>query len=222
MATHATLAALLMASLFVSGPLGPSEAEARPGEKRWNPKHGNGGGRRAERLHRREAAPRHFNRQWRSWRGQRIYRDVIVIRSGGRGPRYRAWRAYSRPQYIYSRRIIRVRPVRFYVSASAIIGGLHIRGAYRDHDDYLYGCNFCEARFEAYPRWHTHVLACPHRPSGYRVECSDWDAPASGDWWDDRDWRDDDGGYHDGRDRDDHRDRAYDRDDGRWEDEDDR
>lgn len=195
-------AVLLGAALLLAG---ADTAQARQGEKWWNP--GIGNGRRVERP-----APRAFSRQWRTWGDRRIYRDMIVIRST-RFPRYRAWRTYFPPEYIYSRRIIRVRPVRFFVSA--VIGGVSVRGSY--HDDYLYGCNFCGARFGSYGAYRAHVMSCPDRPRGYRVECGDWDGPGP---YDDQGWRDSgpDGGYGQyrvyDRDRDhDRDDRAYDRDD---------
>jgi len=190
---QAGLAAVLGASLLLAGMATPDAADAREG-KWWTPKQGNRDGRRVDRVVRRERSPR-FSRQYRSYGGQRVYRDMVVIRDVNRGPRYRAWRAYSRPYYIHARRVIRVRPARLYVAA--VIGGVSVRGRY--HDDYLYGCNFCEARFHDYGGYHGHVVSCSHRPHGYRIECSDWNAPSSAGWWDDREWRDD--GYH-----------AYDRD----------
>ncbi|MGE5180025.1 MAG: hypothetical protein ACM3PF_13130 [Bacteroidota bacterium] len=205
------VAALLGASLLLAG---AGTAQASPGGKWWNP--GRGGGFRMERP-----APRAFSRQWRPWGGGRIYRDVIVIRST-RYPRYRAWRTYAPPEYIYSRRLIRVRPIRFVVAG--VFGGVAIRGSWHD-DGYIYGCNFCDARFRTYDAYRAHVLTCSHRPRGYRVECNDWNGAGP---WDDQGWRDDDGqggdcgpygGYHVyDRDRDDDRgygrdDRGYDRDD---------
>jgi hypothetical protein len=172
-------------------------------------------GRRVERVYRPQ--PSRVSRQWRSYGGQRVYRDMVVIRTGNRIPRYRAWRAYSRPQYVYSRRVIRVRPVRFHVSA--VIGGVAIRGSYHRPGDYLYGCNFCDSRFSTYDTYHGHVASCSHRPHGYRVECSDWDNSSNAGWWDDNEWRDDgyrDRGYSDRRDtsdRDYRDDRVRDRDD---------
>jgi len=184
------LAMMVGAALMVSG---PGSAEARPEGKWWTPKHGDGRGGRTERIHRRRSAPRAFTRQYRSWGGRRVYRDMIAIRNVQRGPRYRAWRTYCPPEYIYSRRLIRVRPVRFYVAV----------GSPRFHDDYLYGCNFCDDRFDAFVSYRTHVNTCDHRPRGYRVECSDWDA-GPGDGWHEDEWRDchDDGGYDRDRDRD--------------------
>lgn len=199
------VAGLLGASLLLAG---AGTAQASPGGKWWNP--ARGGGFRME-----GSAPRAFNRQWRSWGGGRIYRDVIVIRSS-RSPRYRAWRTYAPPEYIYSRRLIRVRPIRFVVAG--VFGGVAIRGSWHD-DGLIYGCNFCDARFRTYDAYRTHVLTCSHRPRGYRVECNDWNGAGP---WDDQGWRDDDdrdcgpqGGYdvYD-RDRYDDRCRVYDRDRG--------
>jgi hypothetical protein len=194
----ATVTALLGASLLLAG---AGTTQARPGEKWWNP--GRGSGFRMERP-----APRAFSRQWRPWGGGRIYRDVIVIRSN-RYPRYRAWRTYAPPEYIYSRRLIRVHPIRFVVTG--VFGGTSIQGGWHD-DGYVYGCNFCDARFRTYDAYRAHVLTCSHRPSGYRVECDDWNGAGASD---DQGWRDcdgRDGGYGRGRDC---RvpDRGYDRDD---------
>lgn len=202
------MAALLVGASLVAA---PGAAMAERGGKWWTPRQS--GDRRAERVYRREAGPRPFTRQYRSWGGRRIYREGILIRAS-RGPRYRAWRTYCPPEYVYSRHIIRVRPVRFVVSASGFIGGVGFHGSYYRDDDDLYGCNFCDARFDSYGAYHTHVESCPHRPHGYRVECSDWDTGArwdDGGWCDDRDYRA--GG--------DWRDRDY-RDGGDWRDRDDR
>jgi len=192
----------------------PGAAQARSGEKWWTPRQGRD--RHVEQRVIRNAGPRRFVRQWRNWGGNRVYRDVIVIRAS-RGPRYRAWRTYCPPEFLYSRRVIRVRPVRFVVAASGVIGGVRFHGSYHD-DDCLYGCNFCDARFNSYDAYHAHVQSCGARPHGYRVESSDWNSPCGPD---DDAWRDDDGrnGHDEGWDRD----RGYDRDDhgdrGRWDDE---
>jgi hypothetical protein len=175
---------LFIASLLLAGLGSPSRAEAKSG-KWWNPERGDRV--RSEHVQHRPA------RQWRSWRGQRVYRDVVVIRSGYRAPRYHVARTYSRPEFIYARRIVRVRPVRLFVDASIVIGGVQIRGVYHDHADYEYGCNFCDARFDDYAGYHAHVMECPHRPSGYRIECDDWGSGTGS--WDDEGWRDDDSGY---------------------------
>jgi len=202
---------LFTASLFLAGLGSPSRAEAK-GEKWWNPERGDGV--RSERSYKRSA--KRYDRQWRSWRGQRIYRDVVVIRSGYRAPGYRAWRTYSRPEYIYARRIIRVRPVRVSVDASIVIGGVQIRGVFHDHGDYAYGCNFCDARFDDYAGYHAHVMECPHRPAGYRIDCSDWGSGTGS--CDDEGWRDEDGGYD--QDYDCHDDHGDQNDEGRYYDDD--
>lgn len=206
--TMGALVAALVGTTLVAAP-----GAAQAGEKWWTPKQGRE--RRVERYDR-QAGPRRFVRQWRNWGGQRVYRDVIVIRAS-RGPRYRAFRTYCPPEFLYSRRVIRVRPVRFMVAASGVIGGVRFHGSYHD-DDCLYGCNFCDARFNSYDAYQAHVHSCGARPRGYRVECSQWDTDPSPCTPDDNSWRDDDGGYRqDGRwDSD----RGYDRDDqGRWDDE---
>ena len=198
------IATLLGASLLISA---PSSAQTR-GEKWWQPKQGRQSQQPRHRVERR-AQVRHdrgsyrgFDRQYRQWRGQRIYRDAITIRSGYRGPRYRAYRTYWEPQYIYRRRIIRLRPVRYYVAATAIIGGVHIGARYHDHDDYYYGCNFCDARFDVYGSYRAHVYDCDSRPHGYTIETHDWNDRElqDGEWWDDRNWEQDHsykGDHHD-------------------------
>jgi hypothetical protein len=208
MTLRTMFAGLATASLFLIGLGSPSRAEAKA-EKWWNPDRGDNV--RTERVER----PRSFHRQWRNAGGQRVYRDVIVIRDSYRAPRYRAWRTYSQPVFIYSQRVIRVRPVRFSVAASFMIGGVHIRGTYTKHDDYEYGCNFCDARFDDYASYHAHVMGCANRPAGYRIECSDWNDNGAGSH-DDDGWRDDDS-YDRGYDHD------YDRGDsdhGRYDDDD--
>jgi hypothetical protein len=187
----AAVAAIVGASLAAA----PSAAQARPGDKWWNP-----GPSRTERVVRRDSGRREFRSQWRTWGDRRVYRDVIVIRAG-RGPRYRAWRTYCPPEFIYSRRVIRVRPVRFVVAAG-VIGGVRFHGSYHRDDDSFYGCNFCDARFGSYGAYRDHVASCGLRPHGYRVESSDWNAPGG---WDDSGWRDLDD--HDG---------SYDRGDGEY------
>jgi hypothetical protein len=201
----ALIAVLVGASLLAS----PVAAQAKQGGKWWTPKQG--GERRVERVYRRDSGRRGFSRQWRTWGDRRVYRDVIEIRAN-RGPRYRAWRTYCPPEYIYSRHAIRVRPIRFVVAASGAIGGVRFHGSYHG-DDYVYGCNFCDARFGSYDSYHAHVQSCGHRPHGYRVECSDWNAPGG---MDDGGWRDEDrdGGYYD-RSQDRDYDRDYDRNDDR-------
>ncbi|HLQ65869.1 MAG TPA: hypothetical protein VK123_01400 [Candidatus Limnocylindrales bacterium] len=193
---RAALMGLAAATLLAGSLMGPGVAEAKDHGKWWTPRQGQGdGGRWQGARGERHGQGGGVSRQWRAWGGQRVYRDQVVIRTGNRVPRYRAWRAYYRPQYVYSRRIIRVHPVRFHLSAA--IGGVSIHGGYRSAGDYQYGCNFCDARFSDYDDYAAHVATCPYRPHGYRVECSDWDSPADAGWWDEGEWRDyDDGGAY--------------------------
>jgi hypothetical protein len=186
------IAALLGASLLASS---PTAARADQG-KWWTPKSSRGQEpRRVERVERRHsrAVQRGWDRQWRRWRGDRVYRDAIVIRDSHRGPRYRAWRYYSNPIFHYRRHIVYLRPVRYYVSAAAVIGGVRLHARFHDHDDYLYGCNFCDARFDSYGHYRAHVYECELRPHGYRIVASDWDDREwrNEDWWDDRHWEGD-------------------------------
>jgi len=153
-----------------------------------------------------------FDRQYRQWRGSRVYRDVITIRGGYggyRGPQYRAWRSYCEPEFIYSRRIVRIRPIRYF-AATVVIGGVHVGARYNDYDDCYYGCNFCDARFESYGAYRAHVYGCDARPHGYRIEASDWNDRELRDsgWWDDRNWVRDHT-YEGDRDHGDYGDRDY-------------
>ena len=199
----AAIATLLGASLLMSAPM---TALADQG-KWWQPKESKRTeSRRTGRVERRAetrryyAPPRGFDRQYRQWRGNRVYRDVIVIRDSRRGPRYRAWRSYAQPEFIYRRHIVRVRPVRYYVSA--VFGGVHI--SVQNHDDYYYGCNFCDARFDSYGAYRAHVYECDARPRGYQIVTNDWNDRElrDRDWWDDHNWERDhavdwDRGYDD-------------------------
>jgi len=129
-------------------------------------------------------------RYWRPWQGRRIYRERTWLRSdwGYRGRPAYGWRYYCPPSYYYPRHIIYVRPVRFFISAGATIGGVHVHGDYADPGD-LYGCNFCDAQFSSFDAYEDHLAHCSHAPRGYRVVVSDWD---HGQWNDDR-WQDDRG-----------------------------
>ena len=90
---------------------------------------------------------------------------------------------WYRGGYIY------VRPVRYFVAADAIIGGVRISATCQPHDYWLYGCNFCDARFTDYDHWAAHVATCPYRPDGYRVQAQVWnDDPGA--------YSDDDGGWY--------------------------
>jgi len=237
----AAIATLLGASLLMSTPIAQADqakwwqpkeskrAEPRRGdrvERRAEPRRGDRverrvEDRRADRVERRVGARqdgslhRGFNRQYRQWRGNRIYRDVIVIRDNQRGPRYRAWRSYAEPEFIYRRRIVRLRPVRYYVSASVVIGGVHVNARVHDHDDYYYGCNFCDARYESYGSYRAHVYECDARPRGYQIVTNDWNDRElrDSDWWDDRNWERDQE-YDRNRDQGDDEDYDRDRDSG--------
>ncbi|HET7904079.1 MAG TPA: hypothetical protein VFM17_05920 [Candidatus Eisenbacteria bacterium] len=169
------VAALLGAALVVGSPL---VAQADDG-KWWDPQ-----GRRPDRERRVERTHRDDSRndrgQHRGWRNgrPRFQRDVVVIRDG-RGPRFRAHRVYVRPVFFESQHLCVVRPVRYFVGASAAIGGVRLHA--RFHDDVRYGCNFCDARFADYRGYRRHVVRCDDRPHGYRFEVRDWED----DWCDD-------------------------------------
>jgi len=98
-------------------------------------------------------------------------RSFVTIRDGRRG--YRAQRVWSQPYYIQRQHLVVVRPVRYFVTAGMTFGGVRIGARFHDHG-YLYGCNFCDARFGGYDAYHSHVVHCDHRPSGYNIDVSDW------------------------------------------------
>ncbi len=187
----------LLSAIMLLG--GASSAQAEQG-KWWNPKEG------GQRPARREAyraparhdsyraptwrAPRYVGpgqRYSRSWRGYRVYRDRVWVGPGwgyhGR-PAY-GWRYYRAPVYYYPQRTCYVRPLRFFISAGAVIGGVSVHAEYADPGD-LYGCNFCDARFTSYHAYEAHVAHCSHAPDGYRVVAHDWDSGA----WDNSGGRD--------------------------------
>lgn len=197
----AAVATLLGMSLLMSAPAVQADQgkwwqpkESRRGETRQRGgetrNYRSGGHRSGEtRQYSYRGGQRGFDRQYRQWRGGRVYRDVITIRGGYRGTPYRAWRSYCEPEFIYSRRIVRIRPIRYF-AATVVIGGVHVGARYHDQDDYYYGCNFCDARFENYGSYRAHVYGCDARPHGYRIEASDWNDRElrDGGWWDDRNW----------------------------------
>lgn len=126
---------------------------------------------------------------YRSWRGPRVHRDIIVIRDARRGAYFRARRIFITPRY--DRRVIYVRPVRYFIAADACIGGVNIHARIvRPH--YVYGCNFCDERFDSYGAYAAHVSHCDHAPSGYRIASDDWtgydDADWNGPYETDEDW----------------------------------
>jgi len=192
----------------------PLFAQADSG-KWWTPKQG--GGPHVEGRGRYG----HGGGQGRAWRGGPVRRDIVVIRETRNGGYFRARRVFYQPYY--QRRTVYVRPVRYFISADALIGGIGIHARIvRPH--YAYGCNFCDARFETYHDYCEHVDSCSHRPSGYQINHEDWDDDAdwkgpyptdgcdhrgqSGDYRDDGRYRgDDDDRYRD----DDSRDRWNDR-----------
>ncbi|MGE5177130.1 MAG: hypothetical protein ACM3JJ_12250 [Hyphomicrobiales bacterium] len=191
--TLTALAGIVGASMLLAAP-GAALADRGDG---WGARSGarDGRGHRVERRVERRATPRAWNRQWRHYGGGRVYRDMITIRSGRSGPGYRAWRTYSYPAYHYRRHVVVVRPVRFFVSAGAAIGGVHVRARIHDPNDWPYGCNFCDGRFHDFGAYRAHLSDCPHRPRGFRIEVHDWNGGGFGgpSWWDDRNWNDDPG-----------------------------
>lgn len=163
-------------------------------QKWWTPREG----RTVDRTHPRveRARPqverRAFERRYvRQWRGQRVYRDQIIFRDG---PRYRAWRYAYRPVYYHPRHIVRVRPVRYWIVGHFDLGPFRVSTHLGDRDHWYYGCNFCDARFGSYRSYHRHVVRCDHRPQGYRILVSNWDAASlEADWYDDHYWHPGDG-----------------------------
>lgn len=187
---HQWLAGLFGAAVIAATPL---SAQADQG-KWWEPKQG--GGRGTEQRYRGDnrGNDRGNHNGWRN--GPRFRRDVVVIRDGYRGRSYRAHRVYVRPVYFQRRHLVVVRPVRYFVGADFMIGGVRIGARVHDHDRYVYGCNFCDARFATYNGYERHIHQCPDMPRGYRVDVSDWD-----DDWNDRAWDNNyQGGYEDGPD----------------------
>jgi hypothetical protein len=177
------LVALLGATVILGTPLA---AQADQG-KWWNPEQG---GKKAQPRHEAYRAPAWHDhgayhpgpRFSRPWYGTRVYRDRTWVGSGrgyhGR-PVY-GWRYYSAPRYVYGRNFIYVRPVRFFVSAGAVIGRVSIHAGYSDPGP-IYGCNFCDERFTSYEAYQAHVAHCPDAPHGYRVMARDWNQ----DQWND-------------------------------------
>ena len=128
----------------------------------------------------------------RVYRGYPVYRDQVWVTSPAWGNRHRGtwgWRYWAAPTFYYPTHVVYVRPVRFFVTAHAVIGGVAIDARYADPVD-VFGCNFCDARFETYGSYARHVRSCVHGPDGYRVVADDWDHGAWDDSRDDRDGRD--------------------------------
>jgi len=134
---------------------------------------------RGDGRYRYEAGPRFH----RVYRGYPVYRDQVWVTSpawGARHPRTWGWRYWTAPTFYYPTHVVYVRPVRFFLTAHAIIGGVAIDASYADPAD-IFGCNFCDARFETYGSYSRHVRSCVHAPHGYRVVAQEWDDHA----WDD-------------------------------------
>ncbi|HEY3157216.1 MAG TPA: hypothetical protein VGK76_11420 [Candidatus Eisenbacteria bacterium] len=116
---------------------------------------------------------------YRSWRGVPVRRDVIVIRDRRHGSYFRARRVFVQPRFY--RGSLYVRPVRYFIAADACIGGINIHARIvRPH--YLYGCNFCDARFDTYDAYAAHVAHCDHGPDEYTIQASNWDDNYDSDW----------------------------------------
>ena len=113
------------------------------------------------------------------WRGYPVRRDVLTIRDNRYGGYFRARRIYCAPRY-YGR-LVYVRPVRLFVAANFRIGGVHI-GARIVRPHYLYGCNFCDERFDSYDAYAYHVHHCPYAPSGLSISVSNWDNDFDSYW----------------------------------------
>ncbi|HYQ89912.1 MAG TPA: hypothetical protein VEU09_09840 [Candidatus Binatia bacterium] len=126
-----------------------------------------------------------------TWRGVPVRRDVIRIRDRRYGGGFfRARRIYSAPRF-YGR-FVYVRPVRYFIGADALIGGVGIHARIvRPH--YIYGCNFCDEQFDSYDAYLNHVEHCPDRPRGCDISVSNWDDGADSNW--DGPYSTDDGGY---------------------------
>ena len=174
-------AGLLGAAVLAGSPL---SAQADQG-KWWDPQQGGNDRQRVEENNTRYAhgGPKGDRGLHRGWRGgaPAFLRDVVVIREGYRGPRYRAHRVWVTPTYFERQHLIAIRPVRYYVQVGATIGGVRIDARFHDHGDYYYGCNFCDARFDDYDGYRHHVVRCDYRPRGYRFDVCDWDSE-----WNDR------------------------------------
>ena len=198
---HRILFAGLLGAAVLAG--SPLFAQADQG-KWWDPKQGgqetrNRDGRdgRGARDGRDGWDGRGDRGQQRTWgTGPRFQRDIVVIRDGNRGPRYRAHRIWVRPTYFRRQHLIAIRPVRYFFNVS--IGGGRFQARFQNHDHFVYGCNFCDARFDNYNDYRRHVLNCEDRPSGYRLDVCDWDDQWSNQAYDYDCHNGDNGGYDNG------------------------
>jgi hypothetical protein len=127
------------------------------------------------------------------YRGYPVYREYVSYRyAPAYAPAY-GWRYYCAPRYDYGAHVIYVQPVRFFVAADFVIGGVGISARYVDPGP-VYGCNFCDARFGTYHAYEAHVEHdCGHLPHGYRVHADDWHDEVwehGHDEYDDYEWED--------------------------------
>jgi len=177
---HRILFAGLLGAAVLAGT--PLFAQADQG-KWWTPKQG---GSNQETRNRGDGRDGHDgwnrgnarsgDRGYRGWNnGPRFQRDIVVIRDGVRSPRYRAHRIWVRPAYFRRQHLVVIRPVRYFFGADALFGGVRIHARFHNQDRFLYGCNFCDERFDNYADYRRHVLTCDDRPRGCRLDVSDWD-----------------------------------------------
>jgi hypothetical protein len=108
------------------------------------------------------------------YQGYPVYREYVSYRyTPAYAPAY-GWRYYCAPRYDYHTHVVHVQPVRFFIAADFVIGGVGISARYVDPGP-VYGCNFCDARFGSYYDYEVHVEHhCGHIPHGYRVYADDW------------------------------------------------
>ena len=130
-----------------------------------------------------------------SWRGVPVRRDILEIRDRRYpGGYFRARRLFSAPRFYGG--CVYVRPVRFFIAANAFFGPIGIRARIvRPH--YLYGCNFCDARFDTYDAYLYHVEHCDYRPDDCQISVSNWDDSDYDSSWDGPYQTNDDQGYDD-------------------------
>jgi hypothetical protein len=109
-----------------------------------------------------------------AYRGYPVYREYVSYRyRPAYAPAY-GWRYYCAPRYDYHSHVIYVQPVRFFIAADFMIGGVGVSARYVDPGP-VYGCNFCDTRFGSYYDYEMHVEHhCDHIPHGYRVHAEDW------------------------------------------------
>ena len=109
-----------------------------------------------------------------AYQGYPVYREYVSYRYAPAYAPVYGWRYYCAPRYHYPTHVIYVQPVRFFVAADFVIGGVGISARYADPGP-VYGCNFCDARFGDYYAYEHHVEGyCGHAPHGYRIHAEDW------------------------------------------------